>query len=112
MKTLNTKPLSSRLRERLSEPAMLDLTQRLIAIPSENPPGNQYEECARTLFDELERLGFDDLTREGASVLAASELARGRSISAVTTMSFPRRNALNFSHVSKAQICSVAVRRT
>ncbi len=71
METLDTKPLASRLRERLSEPAMLDLTQRLIAIPSENPPGNQYEECARTLFDELEKLGFDDLTREGASVLAA-----------------------------------------
>jgi succinyl-diaminopimelate desuccinylase len=71
METLNTKPLSSRLRERLSEPAMLDLTQRLIAIPSENPPGNQYEECARTLFDELKRLGFDDLRREGACVLAA-----------------------------------------
>jgi succinyl-diaminopimelate desuccinylase len=71
METLNTKPLSSRLRERLSEPAMLDLTRRLIAIPSENPPGNHYEECACTLFDELERLGFDDLTREGASVLAA-----------------------------------------
>ena len=60
METLNTKPLSSRLRERLSEPAMLDLTQRLIAIPSENPPGNQYEECVHTLFGELDRLGFDD----------------------------------------------------
>lgn len=72
METLNTKPLSSRLRERLSEPAMLDLTQRLITIPSENPPGNQYEECVRTLFDELDRLGFDDLRREGACVLAAA----------------------------------------
>ena len=41
METLNTKPISSRLRQRISEPAMLDLTQRLIAIPSENPPGNQ-----------------------------------------------------------------------
>ena len=51
---------------------MLDLTQRLITIPSENPPGNQYEECVRTLFDELDRLGFDDLRREGACVLAAA----------------------------------------
>jgi Peptidase family M20/M25/M40 len=71
METLNTKPLSTRLRERLSEPAMLDLTKRLIAIPSENPPGNQYEECARTLFDELDRLGFDDVRHEGACVLAS-----------------------------------------
>ena len=50
---------------------MLDLTQRLIAIPSENPPGNQYEESARTLFDELDRLGFDGVRREGACVLAS-----------------------------------------
>ncbi len=71
MDTLNSKPLSAQLRERLSEPAMLDLTQRLIAIPSENPPGNRYEECAGILFDELNRLGFDDVRREGACVLAS-----------------------------------------
>jgi hypothetical protein len=40
----DNKQLSSRLSARLSEPAMLDLTKRLIAIPSENPPGNQYNE--------------------------------------------------------------------
>jgi succinyl-diaminopimelate desuccinylase len=71
MEALNAKPISSRLRDRLSEPAMLDLAQRLIAIPSENPPGNQYEECARTLLDELDRLGFDHVRREGACVLAS-----------------------------------------
>lgn len=60
------------LRERISEPAMLDLTRRLIAIPSENPPGNQYEECAGMLLDELRRLGFDDARREGACVLASA----------------------------------------
>ena len=70
MEASNTKPLLSRLRERLSEPAMLDLTRRLIGIPSENPPGNEYEECVRTLCDELSRLGFDDVRREGACVLA------------------------------------------
>jgi len=72
METLNTKPISSRLRQRLSEPAMLDLTQRLIAIPSENPPGNQYEECARVLSDELDRIGFAEVRREGACVLASA----------------------------------------
>jgi succinyl-diaminopimelate desuccinylase len=71
MESVNTNPLSARLRERLSEPAMLDFAQRLIAIPSENPPGNQYEECARTLFDELNRLGFDEVRREGACLLAS-----------------------------------------
>ncbi|MGA7080706.1 MAG: ArgE/DapE family deacylase [Terriglobales bacterium] len=50
---------------------MLDLTKRLIEIPSENPPGNHYEECARILLDELDKLGFDDVRREGACVLAS-----------------------------------------
>jgi succinyl-diaminopimelate desuccinylase len=68
----NTQQLSSRLRERLSEPAMLDLAKRLISIPSENPPGNQYDECASILLQELERLGFDDVMREGACVLASA----------------------------------------
>jgi succinyl-diaminopimelate desuccinylase len=70
--TLDTGQLSARLRRRLSDPAMLELTQRLIAIPSENPPGNHYEECARTLLDELNRLGFDDDRREGACLLASA----------------------------------------
>jgi hypothetical protein len=48
VETQNAQQVSSRLRERLSERAMLDLTKRLIAIASENPPGNHYEECART----------------------------------------------------------------
>lgn len=65
------KELSSRLNARLSEAAMLDFTKRLIAIPSENPPGNQYEGCARLLIDELERLGFNDVRREGACVVAS-----------------------------------------
>ena len=63
--------LSYHLQERLSEPAMVDLTKRLIAIPSENPPGSEYEQCARILCDELTKLGFDDVRREGACVLAS-----------------------------------------
>ncbi|MGE5206240.1 MAG: M20/M25/M40 family metallo-hydrolase, partial [Chlamydiota bacterium] len=68
----DTGQLTGRLRQRLSEPAMLELTQRLIAIPSENPPGNLYEECASALLGELNRLGFDDVRREGACVLASA----------------------------------------
>jgi len=71
VETQNTEQVSSRLRERLSEPAMLDLAKRLISIPSENPPGNHYEECACTLSHELERLGFDDVRREGGCVVAS-----------------------------------------
>jgi acetylornithine deacetylase/succinyl-diaminopimelate desuccinylase family protein len=51
---------------------MLELTKRLIAIPSENPPGDGYEQCARTLIDELNGLGFNDVRREGACVLASA----------------------------------------
>jgi succinyl-diaminopimelate desuccinylase len=72
METANTDQLGSRLRQRLSEPAMLELAQRLIAIPSENPPGNHYDECIRTLSSELNKLGFDHVRREGACVLASA----------------------------------------
>src|SRR5215469_11743388 len=70
VETQNSQQVSFRLRERLSESAMLDFTKRLIAIPSENPPGNHYEECASTLFEELVGLGFDDVRRAGACVVA------------------------------------------
>ena len=53
-------------------PAMLDLTRRLIAIPSENPPGNEYEDCVRVLAEELTRLDFDDARRAGLCVLASA----------------------------------------
>lgn len=48
---------------------MLDFTKRLVAIASENPPGNYYDECAQVLIEELLRLRFD-VRREGACVLA------------------------------------------
>lgn len=69
--TLDTEQFADRLRRRLSEPAMLELTKRLIAIASENPPGNQYDECVATLMDALRSLRFDDVRREGACILAS-----------------------------------------
>jgi len=72
METASTERLSSRLRKRLSESAMLDLTKRLIAIPSENSPGNHYDESIHTLIEELNHLGFDHVRREGACVLASA----------------------------------------
>ena len=50
---------------------MLGLTKRLIAIPSENPPRNRYEECASILLHEMVRLAFDGVRQEGACVLAS-----------------------------------------
>lgn len=76
MELYNNQKFSSSLRQRISDPEMLDLTRRLIAIPSENPPGNQYEECAGILQQELERLGFDHVRREGACVLASAGAGR------------------------------------
>jgi acetylornithine deacetylase/succinyl-diaminopimelate desuccinylase family protein len=48
---------------------MVDLTTRLIAIPSENPPGNRYVECAELLRDELATLGFDEIRMHSDCVL-------------------------------------------
>ena len=55
---------------------MVELAERLIAIPSENPPGERYEECARTLAEEAARLGFEDVRREGACVLVSAGAGR------------------------------------
>ena len=49
---------------------MVDFTSRLIAIATENPPGNRYSECAELLRGELMRLGFDHVRIEGGCVLA------------------------------------------
>ena len=49
---------------------LVDLACRLIAIPTENPPGKHYSECAGVLLEELRALGFHDARREGDCVLA------------------------------------------
>ena len=48
---------------------MVDLTSRLIAISTENPPGSRYQECAELLRGELARLGFEDIRTAGDCVL-------------------------------------------
>lgn len=49
--------------------AMVELTQQLVAIPTENPPGVHYTEAAALLEMRLRALGFDDVRREGDCVL-------------------------------------------
>ncbi len=61
-----------RLLERLSPVAILELTKRLVSIPTENPPGNYYEESAAALIEELTALRFDGIHREGSCVLASA----------------------------------------
>lgn len=50
--------------------AILRLAERLIAIPSENPPGNCYRECADLIAEELHRLGGFEIRSDGECVQA------------------------------------------
>ncbi len=50
--------------------AMIELTRELIAVPTENPPGECYEEAIALLLARLQALGFEDAHREGDCVLS------------------------------------------
>src|ERR1035438_8847400 len=50
--------------------AMIALTRELVAIPSENPPGECYPETAQLLSRRLGELGFNDTRIEGDCVLS------------------------------------------
>jgi succinyl-diaminopimelate desuccinylase len=49
---------------------MIALTSELVAIPSENPPGNSYAESIQLLSRWLRELGFNDTRVEGECVLS------------------------------------------
>jgi succinyl-diaminopimelate desuccinylase len=66
----DTAAIARRLQARLDAAAVAGLAQRLIAIETENPPGENYEAGAAALCEELARLGFDGVRREGLCVLA------------------------------------------
>ena len=40
-------------------PEMVEFTRQLVAVPSENPPGNHYAEAVKVLSRHLEQLGFE-----------------------------------------------------
>ncbi len=48
-----------------SLPEILDFTCELIAIPTENPPGNEYPRCAAAIAKRLEGIGFEPEVRNG-----------------------------------------------
>lgn len=53
--------LSQRIAARLAadrEP-LADLVQRLVAVPTENPPGVRYEECRARLLEAMETAGLE-----------------------------------------------------
>jgi len=49
---------------------MLQLANELIAIPTENPPGNAYAQAVELLCQRLRALGFTDTRVEGECVLS------------------------------------------
>ena len=60
----------------LSEPiqahreAMIEFTRALVAIPTENPPGNEYKQAVDLICGHLRELGFNDTRVEGDCVLS------------------------------------------
>ena len=50
--------------------AMIEFTRELVAIPTENPPGNQYERAREAILRRLDALGFHDTRVEGECVLS------------------------------------------
>ena len=40
-------------------PEMVEFTRQLVAVPSENPPGNHYAEAVDLISRHLQRLGFE-----------------------------------------------------
>jgi acetylornithine deacetylase/succinyl-diaminopimelate desuccinylase family protein len=50
--------------------AMVDLTRSLVAIPTENPPGNEYRRAVDLISKRLGDLGFNDTRVQGDCVLS------------------------------------------
>jgi succinyl-diaminopimelate desuccinylase len=48
---------------------MVELTRELVAIPTENPPGQQYSDAVQLLCHRLGELGFTDTRVEGDCIL-------------------------------------------
>jgi len=49
--------------------AMIEFTRELVAIPTENPPGNAYGQAVELICRQLNELGFSDTRIEGDCVL-------------------------------------------
>jgi len=50
--------------------ALIDFTRDLVAIPTENPPGNEYARAVEVICRQLNQLGFEDTRVEGECVLS------------------------------------------
>lgn len=63
---------SARLLQSVEEhrDAMVEWAEQLVAIPTENPPGNNYAEAVQLIRSHLQKLGFEDIQVAGDCVLA------------------------------------------
>jgi succinyl-diaminopimelate desuccinylase len=50
--------------------AMIEFTRELVAIPTENPPGNNYARAREIILRQMDALGFRDTRVEGECVLS------------------------------------------
>ena len=50
--------------------AMVEFTQQLIAIPTENPPGNAYNQARELILRQLKELGFHETRAVGECILS------------------------------------------
>src|SRR5882724_767600 len=52
--------------------AMVEWTRKLVAIPTENPPGNCYSQAAQSIREHLIEIGFNDASVVGDCVMASA----------------------------------------
>jgi acetylornithine deacetylase/succinyl-diaminopimelate desuccinylase family protein len=58
---------------------IVDFTKALVSVPTENPPGSAYSECAGFIEDELNRIGLDCSVIEAPSTLKLDRKHSGES---------------------------------
>lgn len=60
------------------EPEITRLTERLVAIPTENPPGARYAECVAALRECLDPLDLSSRTIDDAGLCIGATLGQGK----------------------------------
>ena len=90
--------LASRIRRAVArhESAIREFTAALVSVPTENPPGRRYAECARLIAKKLKSLGFPvRLVRAPANLPGASAEPR---ISLLSSLGTGRRTLYFHGH--------------